>query len=256
MSWNQTLSARPKNKQVKAVSDTSGTAFPHTGLGYVAQQVAQRLSNACSQSESSAPAVDRGPGGFVTGMAVDITGDSDRRVPEQISHSLDMHTRLQPSHGRRVTERVHTGASTPAAFAATSITRNRLRGSTGPPNSVVKTRPLSCHWLPARSFSADWPALCLRSIATTAGERDRATGSLRLRLAGLESAVDAAEGLADLQPTLVQVHDAGVPNERQRLAAPKARCRYQSQSGVVARRLSRFQNCRNASCLSTLGRVT
>ena len=61
---------------------------------------------------------------------------------------------------------------TPLTFAArdaTSMTRSKLRGSTGPPSSVVNTSPESCHWFAARSRSAAWPALCLRSIDTTAG---------------------------------------------------------------------------------------
>ena len=44
--------------------------------------------------------------------------------------------------------------STPAFAAAISTARSRLRGSTGPPNSVVNTRPPSVHWSPACWHSA------------------------------------------------------------------------------------------------------
>jgi hypothetical protein len=61
---------------------------------------------------------------------------------------------------------------TPSTFAArdaTSITRSRFRGSTGPPSSVVKTSPEFCYWFADRNRSAVWTVRCRRSIATTAG---------------------------------------------------------------------------------------
>ena len=45
---------------------------------------------------------------------------------------------------------------------------------------MVNTSPQFCHWFAARSRSAAWPALCRRSIDTTAAVEvydDRATRS-------------------------------------------------------------------------------
>ena len=43
-------------------------------------------------------------------VAVHVAGDRDRRVPEQIGHGLDVHTRLQPGDGCAVPQRVHPDA--------------------------------------------------------------------------------------------------------------------------------------------------
>mgnify|MGYP003710125029 CR=1 FL=1 len=75
--------------------------------------------------------------------------------------------------------------STLAAFAATSITRSRLRGSTGPPSSVENTSPEFCHWFADRSRSAVWLVRCLRSIVTTAG----LSGTVRRERAVLGSVI-------------------------------------------------------------------
>jgi hypothetical protein len=60
-------------------------------------------------------------------------------------------------------------SSMSAVLAADSTTRSKLRGSTGPPSSVVNTRRDSVQWSPARSSSSFWVVRCLRSIVTTAG---------------------------------------------------------------------------------------
>jgi hypothetical protein len=90
--------------------------------------------------------------------------------------------------------------STPAAFAAFAMTRSRLRGSTGLPNSLMNTNPLSTDLDPARNRSCFCAALCRRSIATTAGfsgtaRRDRSVfGSLNVGLVLDKSAVVSAFG--------------------------------------------------------------
>jgi len=61
-------------------------------------------------------------------------------VPEQIRHRLDVDPRFEPRHGGRVPQRVHADTLHAGGAAATSITRSRLRGSTGAPSSVVTTQ--------------------------------------------------------------------------------------------------------------------
>jgi hypothetical protein len=54
-------------------------AYPNQGIGTTA-----------SQSESPRQAVDGRPSGVFGGVAVDVAGDRDRGVAEQIGHWLDM----------------------------------------------------------------------------------------------------------------------------------------------------------------------
>ena len=63
------------------------------------------------QPQRTRPSIDSGPRRVVARVTVNVSGDTPT-------------------------------PSTPAALAATSMTRNRFRGSTGPPSSVVNTRPL------------------------------------------------------------------------------------------------------------------
>lgn len=48
--------------------------------------------------------------GVVGGVPVDVAGDGNRGLPEQIGDRLDMHTGLEPVDGRTVPQRVHTDA--------------------------------------------------------------------------------------------------------------------------------------------------
>ena len=55
-------------------------------------------SNGCSaeQAKPTCQSLNRSPCHAVRRMAVDVTGDRDRGVPEQVGNRLDMHPRLQP----------------------------------------------------------------------------------------------------------------------------------------------------------------
>ena len=143
--------------------------------------------------------------------------------------------------------------STPAAWRPSSITRSRLRGSTGAPSSVVNTSPLSVHWLPARSFSAAWAALCFRSIATTAGDsgivrRDRSVfGSV-----DHQSRSTRARVAAHLQRCRRR-GPRPVPRQRQALALTQPGGGDEHQRGVVARRLCGLQHRRHVAGVQVPG---
>jgi hypothetical protein len=55
-----------------------------------------------SQPEPAGAAVDRGAGGVVGGVAVNVACDADRVVAEQVGHSLDVQPGVKPVDRRGV----------------------------------------------------------------------------------------------------------------------------------------------------------
>jgi Uncharacterized protein conserved in bacteria (DUF2237) len=86
--------------------------------------------------------VDGRPRRYIRCMPVDVSGDGDAVVPEQVDHRLDMHTGLQPGHGGAVPQHVNPDTLDPGLGRRYLDVRSTLRGSTGPPSSVVNTRPV------------------------------------------------------------------------------------------------------------------
>ena len=123
-----------------------------------------------SQPERTGQPIDCGARSVVAGVPVDVTGDRDGRVPEQVAYGLDMHPGFEPCHGRRVPQGVDADALKVRRLPAAAITRRRFRGSTGRPDSVVKTWPVSCQTLAASMRSSSCDLRCLRSRAVTPGD--------------------------------------------------------------------------------------
>ena len=127
--------------------------------------------------------------------------------------------------------------STPAALAATSMTRRKLRGSTGPPNSVVNTSPRVG---PLVARAEPFRLLFGAVLAQHRHDRGRygycASRTVGLRLTDDQLVVDPRNGRRDLDGSGVEV-DA-IPPQRQRLTlAQPGRCD-EHQHRVVAGRLS------------------
>ena len=57
--------------------------------------------------ERAAPSVHSAARRSVGGVAVNVAGDADGAVPQEVSHGLDVHAAFQPAHGDRVAQRVH-----------------------------------------------------------------------------------------------------------------------------------------------------
>jgi hypothetical protein len=57
--------------------------------------------------ERAAPSVHSATRRSVGGVAVNVAGDADGAVPQEVSHGLDVHAAFQPAHGDRVAQRVH-----------------------------------------------------------------------------------------------------------------------------------------------------
>ena len=67
------------------------------------------------KAKSAGQPVDSGPCGRVRRVAVDVAGNADRAVPEQIGNRLDVHASLKPRHGRAVPQ----GCATPTTVIKT-----------------------------------------------------------------------------------------------------------------------------------------
>jgi hypothetical protein len=59
-----------------------------------------------------------------------------------------VHTGLKPGHGRAVPQRVHADVLNTGLIGCNLDRSQDVARLTGPPTSVVNTRPESCHWLP------------------------------------------------------------------------------------------------------------
>ena len=117
---------------------------------------------------SRRPAETR-PSNAIPELSVNVAGDADRAVPQQVGYRLDMHACLEPGHRGAVPQVCTPTSAMPALAAACSMVRRTLRGSTGVPNSVVNTsrcRSTGCR----RSRSAAWAARWDLSSATMAGD--------------------------------------------------------------------------------------
>jgi hypothetical protein len=66
-----------------------------------------RSSFRLGKPKSAAQAVDSRPCSGIGRVALDVTGDADRGVPEQVSDRFDVHTGLKLGHGRAVPQCVH-----------------------------------------------------------------------------------------------------------------------------------------------------
>ena len=65
-----------------------------------------RYSNAL-QTQRLRQSRHRRPRGVIGSVTVNVPGDRNRRMTEQIRHCLDMHARLEPRRSRRMPQRMH-----------------------------------------------------------------------------------------------------------------------------------------------------
>jgi len=78
--------------------------------------------------QRAAPSVHSATRRSVGGVAVNVAGDADGAVPQEVSHGLDVHAAFQPAHGDRVAQRVH----------ADTVDAGRLGGYLNDPQQVPR----------------------------------------------------------------------------------------------------------------------
>ena len=182
-----------------------------------------RLCIPPSQSERIAEPLDRGARGVVAGVPVQIAGDADRRVAEQVGRGLDMDARFQPADAAEWRSVCAPTSSMPAFSAAISTVRSRLRGSTHPPTSVANTAPVSVHWSPACNRSAICRlAVRLQLGDEAGGQRNAPARPIGLRRSPRQRASDAHDDAGHGQLTLGEV-DVGPPQAGDFTAAHSGR---------------------------------
>jgi hypothetical protein len=114
-----------------------------------------RSSFRLGKPKSAAQAVDSRPCSGIGRVALDVTGDADRGVPEQVSDRFDVHTGLKLGHGRAVPQCVHADVLNTGLTVCNLDRSQDVARLDRPPNSVVNTRPESCHWLPPVDMTPD-----------------------------------------------------------------------------------------------------
>ena len=87
-------------------------------------------------------------------LPVDVAGDRDRRVPEDLGATLSGTPWLSITLAAECRSVCSPMSGRPARAAATLSARKAFRGSQGSPNSVVNTNPVWCHADPARERSS------------------------------------------------------------------------------------------------------
>lgn len=82
-----------------------------------------RLCIPPSQTERIAEPLHSGPRSVIAGMPVQIAGDADRRVSEQVGRGFDVDAGFKPADGCRVAQRVRADVRDP------SLARCNLNGA-------------------------------------------------------------------------------------------------------------------------------